>query len=221
MGKKIGSHATVLLSGGQDSATCLAWSLDRFDSVDAISFDYNQRHKRELEAAIAMSKIAKVQHRIIPVPSLAMTKTALTSYNNSVTDIREDGLPATFVPGRNILFLSIAASLFEESQKEIHLVTGVCQTDYSGYPDCRKTTIDSLAVTLYLGINRSVEIHTPLMFLTKAESVLLARELELGWELLANSWTCYQGGKTPCNKCPSCVLRLKGFLEAGYEDPST
>ena len=142
------------------------------------------------------------------------------------------GLPKSFVPGRNLLFLAAAASL-ALSEGITDLVTGVCQTDYSGYPDCRRETIDSMEQSIYLGNRELVDqlcqakatvakfsVHTPLMNLSKAESVKLAQKLPLGLKAVGESWTCYQGGDEPCGECPACVLRIKGFEEAGIDDPA-
>ena len=139
----------------------------------------------------------------------------------------QTGLPKTFVPGRNLLFLNAAASI-AISIGIYEIVTGVCQTDYSGYPDCRRETIDAVERSIYLG-NRelcdykgpsSFKIHTPLMNMSKAESVKLAMKLDMGMEAVALSWTCYKGEEKPCGVCPACELRIKGFAEAGVEDPA-
>lgn len=209
--------ALVLHSGGQDSTTCLAWAMKKFAAVEAISFDYGQRHKRELLAAKKITKRLGVPHKIIRTGVFAqLGKNALISGDVAIR-VPKKGLPSTFVPGRNILFLTMAAAY--AYQKNIrHLVTGVCQTDYSGYPDCRQNTMSSLEKTLSYGMDAKFKIHTPLMFLTKAQTVHLMKRLG-GLRLLALSHTCYEGLRPPCETCPACRLRAKGFREAGISDP--
>ena len=220
------SHAQVLvvLSGGQDSATCLAWAKARFDRLYAITFDYGQRHRVEVEAAKAIAAMAGViKHRIIPVSSLAalggtaMLADSAPAAGQQVGDPADHGLPNTFVPGRNLLFLTLAAA-WAYQLALTDLVTGVCQTDYSGYPDCRESTMQSLQATIRAGMEHDIIIHTPLMHLTKAKSVRLAVEVG-ALDLLAHSHTCYNGQVPPCWVCPACQLRAKGFAEAGIADP--
>jgi len=214
------ADAVVVLSGGQDSATCLAWARTRWERVAAITFDYGQRHRIELDAARAVSTAAGVSlHRVCPVSSLAdLGGNALTDAVAVRADPDPDsGLPNTFVPGRNLVFLTLAAAW--AWQLGCHeLVTGVCQTDYSGYPDCREATMQALQAALRAGIDAPFTIHTPLMHLSKAQGVALARELD-ALELLAHTHTCYQGEVPPCGECPACVLRARGFAEAGIRDP--
>ncbi|MEN3000729.1 MAG: 7-cyano-7-deazaguanine synthase QueC [Armatimonadota bacterium] len=217
--EKIAPSAVVLLSGGQDSTTCLYWAKQRFDRLYALTFDYGQRHRIELEAAQVIARMAGVeQHRILRISELEeLGGSALLSD----MPIQETGgrgnLPNTFVPGRNLLFLILAAAW--AYQLECHdLVGGMCQTDYSGYPDCRRATIDALEQAIRLGMEWEIRIHTPLMFLSKAQSVQLAREVG-ALEALAYSHTCYEGRFPPCGVCPACRLRAKGFAEAGIEDP--
>jgi 7-cyano-7-deazaguanine synthase len=209
--------ALVLLSGGQDSTTCLYWAKAYFGAVEAVSFDYGQRHQVELEAAKKICAHAGVPHTIIPVNSLrALGGAALTDERIEIK-VPPEGLPTTFVPGRNILFLTLAAAL--AYQKGIqHIVTGVCQTDYSGYPDCRSEAIAAIQLAISLGMGRIFYIHTPLMWLTKAETARLAQEVG-ALEALSYSHTCYRGVYPPCGECPACQLRAKGFQEAGIPDP--
>jgi 7-cyano-7-deazaguanine synthase len=214
----------VVLSGGQDSVTCLAWAKTQFDVVFAITFDYGQRHRIELEAATTIARLAGVrEHRIIPLNSLsALGGSAMLAGSNpasgeSVGSLSNSGLPNTFVPGRNLLFLTLAAAwAFQLGIAD--LVTGVCQTDYSGYPDCREDTMRALQAAIRAGMEHPITIHTPLMFLSKADSVKLAMKVG-GMELLAHSHTCYNGLVPPCGTCPACQLRTKGFAEAGVKDP--
>lgn len=222
--------AVVVLSGGQDSATCAAWAKTMFDEVEAVSFFYKQKHSKELEAAKEICQALSIPHTILDMPVLMGNKTSgLTNSGLSVTESdSQTGLPKSFVPGRNLLFLNAVGS-FAISKGIYDIVTGVCQTDYSGYPDCRRKTIDAVEQSIYLG-NQEIcdksgpgyfHIHTPLMYLTKAESVTLAQRLPRGMEVVAMSWTCYEGGQVPCGVCGACDLRIKGFKEAGVEDPGT
>lgn len=214
--------ALVLLSGGQDSTTCLYWALQRFGTgkVSALSFDYGQRHAMELECAGQIAAGAGVPHLTLPINTFAaLGGTALTSPAIGIgaePDI-ETGLPNTFVPGRNIIFITCAAA-YAYQRGLGHLVAGVAQTDYSGYPDCREATIKALEETIRLGMEYELEIHTPLMHLSKKETVELARDLG-ALPAMALTHTCYEGQRPPCGKCPACVLRAKGFAEAGVPDP--
>ena len=213
--------ALVVLSGGQDSTTCLYWAIDKFgkDNVSSITFDYGQRHRIELECAGKVADGVGVTNSLVPID----TFTALGG--NALTDditVEEgatatDRLPNTFVPGRNLIFLTFAAAY--AFQRDIaHLVTGVAQTDYSGYPDCRDETMKSLQQTLRLGMESAVEIHTPLMHLSKKETVQLAASLG-AIDAMAFTHTCYNGERPPCGHCAACILRAKGFAEAGIADP--
>ncbi len=214
--------ALVVLSGGQDSTTCLYWAIDRFglDAVSTITFDYGQRHRIELECAQRVAEFAGVENVILPIDTFAaLGGDALTDPDIDVEqDVdAETGLPNTFVPGRNLVFLTFAAAY--AWQRDIgHLVTGVAQTDYSGYPDCREGTITALQHSLRLGMESEITIHTPLMHLSKRETVELARDLD-ALPALAHTHTCYNGQRPPCGVCPACELRAKGFAEAGIEDP--
>ena len=216
------TQALVVLSGGQDSTTCLYWALDKFGSnaVEAITFDYGQRHRVELGCAARVAEFAGVSHTVMPIDTFAaLGGDALTDRSIGVqkgADIEND-LPNTFVPGRNIVFLTFAAAYAWQRNIE-HLVAGVAQTDYSGYPDCRQETIEALQLTIRLGMASDVVIHTPLMSLSKKETVLLARDLG-ALEAMALTHTCYEGRRPPCGECPACVLRARGFNEAGIEDP--
>jgi 7-cyano-7-deazaguanine synthase len=214
--------ALVVLSGGQDSTTCLYWAIDRFgaDAVDSVTFDYGQRHRVELECATAVADFAGIGNTCLPIDTFAaLGGDALTDTDIDVengTDA-QTGLPNTFVPGRNLIFLTYAAA-YGYQRKIGHLVTGVAQTDYSGYPDCREATISSLQQSLRLGMESDVTIHTPLMHLSKKETVLLARDLG-ALPAMALTHTCYNGERPPCGTCAACELRAKGFAEAGIDDP--
>ncbi|MCH8335475.1 MAG: 7-cyano-7-deazaguanine synthase QueC [Proteobacteria bacterium] len=214
------SKVVVVLSGGQDSTTCLYWALDRFgaDNVLALTFDYGQRHRIELDCAANVAQHAGVAHTTLPIDTfLALGGNALTDADIAVDEAPGNALPNTFVPGRNLIFLTFAAA-FAWQRDIVDLVTGVAQTDYSGYPDCRRDTLDELEKTLRLGMQREFTIHTPLMNLSKKETVEMARDLG-ALDAMALTHTCYNGQRPPCGECPACRLRAKGFLEAGIADP--
>ena len=217
------SGALVVLSGGQDSTTCLFWAIRRWgrERVQAVTFDYGQRHRVELDSARAISALAGVPLTLLPIDTFAaMGGNALTDDIAPESGVRADddaALPNTFVPGRNLIFLTFAAAL--AYQKDLaHVVTGVAQTDYSGYPDCRENTLKSLELALRLGMDSRVCLHTPLMFMSKAETVKLAQEVG-AMEALALSHTCYNGAVPPCGECAACILRAQGFAQAGVADP--
>lgn len=223
--------ALVLFSGGQDSATCLAWSLDRFGRVETLGFDYGQRHRVELKCRSTF-RAGLAKHfpvwasrldadHTMPLHVLgAVSDTALTS--EAEIRMREDGLPNTFVPGRNLLFLTFAAALAYRRGLR-HIVGGMCETDFSGYPDCRDDTIKALQVAINLGMERRFVLHTPLMWLTKAATWHLADALggrQLIDLLLEDTHTCYIGDRMHrrswgygCDQCPACDLRRKGWME--------
>lgn len=215
-------RAIVVLSGGQDSTTCMFWALREFGEqhVSAVTFDYGQRHRIELESARKVAELAGVPQRVLPIDTFAaLGGDALTESSVAVESglDEETGLPNTFVPGRNLVFLTFAAA-YAYKQGCGHLVTGVAQTDYSGYPDCREETIAALQQAIRLGMEFDVRIHTPLMHLSKADTVRLAQRVG-ALPALAFSHTCYNGERPPCMRCPACELRARGFAEAGIEDP--
>jgi len=223
--------ALVLFSGGQDSATCLAWALQRFGRVETIGFDYGQRHLIELACRDALLDGIKSLRtdwaaklgdgHTLKIPTLAeISDTALT--RNVAIEMGKDGLPNTFVPGRNLVFLTFAAALAYR-RGITHIVGGMCETDYSGYPDCRDETIRALESALSLGMAKPFQLHTPLMWLDKASTWKLAHELG-GTRLVdlirEQSHTCYLGERGSrhdwgygCGECPACSLRAKGWLE--------
>jgi 7-cyano-7-deazaguanine synthase len=221
--------ALVLFSGGQDSTACLAWALARYARVETVGFDYGQRHAVELTARQAVrARIARElpdwaprlgpDHMLDITAFGAIGETAMTA--ERTIEITERGLPSTFVPGRNLVFLTYAAALADRRGLEV-LVGGMCETDFSGYPDCRRDTIDAMQSALRLGLDRDVSIETPLMRLTKAETWALAKTL--GGEALVaitveESHTCYTGERGTlhpwgygCGTCPACELRQRGF----------
>lgn len=216
-------RALVVLSGGQDSTTCLYWALQRFgaDRVEAVTFDYGQRHRIELDCARKIAQLAGVRQTLLPIDTFAaIGGNALTDDIAPESGARADGdtgLPNTFVPGRNLVFLTLAAAL-AYTRGIAHLVTGVAQTDYSGYPDCRENTLKALELAIRLGMDAPITLHAPLMFMSKADTVRLAQDVG-AMEALAWSHTCYNGVQPPCGHCASCELRAKGFAEAGVADP--
>lgn len=221
-GDKVKDKALVVLSGGQDSVTSLFWTMKEFKEVETMTFFYGQRHSTEIQAARMISEKLGVKWKLVNLLGYGnLVKSALTDEQMEVKN-RDGlrGLPNTFTPGRNVVFLSVAASYAIDNG--IHsLVTGVCQTDYSGYPDCRRTTIDALETTLRFGTDTpDFEILTPLMYLTKKETVILAKFMPGCFDALAHTVTCYHGKKPGCGQCPSCIIRLRGFQEAGLGDPA-
>jgi len=216
------AKALVVLSGGQDSTTCLYWAIDRFgrENVSSITFDYGQRHRIELTCAAEIAAFAGVPNTILPIDTFAaLGGDALTATDIAVeSTLDEDtGLPNTFVPGRNLIFMTFAAA-FAYQRNIGNLVTGVAQTDYSGYPDCREATMTSLQTAIQNGMDSEIQIHTPLMHLSKKETVELAKELA-ALPAMAMTHTCYNGERPPCGHCPACELRAKGFAAAGVIDP--
>lgn len=207
--------ALVVFSGGQDSTTCLFWAKKRFKQVVALSFTYGQKHVKEVEMAREIARKAGVEFHVMDVPFIAqLGSNALTDASVKMDEERPEGSwPNTFVPGRNLFFLSIAA-VFARERGIHHLVVGVSQTDFSGYPDCRDAFVKSMNVTLNLALDELFVIHTPLMWLDKAETWALADELGV-MELVRNeTLTCYNGiPGDGCGHCPACKLRREG-LEA-------
>ena len=225
------SKALVLFSGGQDSTTCLAWALARYDHVETIGFDYGQRHAIELTVRPALlHKTRALSHEwqaklgedhMIDLSLIGkISDTALT--RDVAIAMGADGLPNTFVPGRNLVFLTFAGALAYR-RGITHIVGGMCETDYSGYPDCRDETIKALQTALNLGMAKSFELHTPLMWLDKASTWRLADELGgagLVDLIREHSHTCYLGERGAqhewgygCGECPACALRAKGWRE--------
>lgn len=209
--------ALVVLSGGQDSTTCLYWAIERFgkENVCAVGFDYGQRHKTELECAQEICKNEGIAYEVIPTPIInQLSANALTRDDIAVDSEKKEGeLPNTFVEGRNLLFLSYAA-IYAKTHGMSELVTGVCETDFSGYPDCRDMFIKSLNVTLNLAMDYNFVIHTPLMWLDKKQTWELADKLGVMDIIYNNTLTCYNGIKGEgCGNCPACNLRRRGYEE--------
>ena len=207
--------AVVVLSGGQDSTTCLFWAIDRFgrENVSAVGFDYGQRHKKELECAKDICADAGIEYEVIPTPVInQLSANALTRDDIEVEEEKPEGAPPnTFVEGRNLLFLSYAA-IYAKTHGATDIVTGVCETDFSGYPDCRDVFVKSLNVTLYLAMYYNFVIHTPLMWLNKAETWKMADDLGVLDIVRDKTLTCYNGIKGQgCGHCPACTLRRRGY----------
>lgn len=208
----IQEKALVVFSGGQDSTTCLFWAMERFAEVEAVTFDYGQRHLLEIECAKEIAKELGINHHILDMSLLnQLTLNALTREEIKVEEGDSDALPTTFVPGRNLLFLSFAGVLASQVSAK-HIVTGVCETDFSGYPDCRDIFIKSMNVTLNLSMDYSFVIHTPLMWINKAQTWGLADQLGVFEFVRERTLTCYNGIIADgCGECPACKLRKKGL----------
>jgi 7-cyano-7-deazaguanine synthase len=206
--------AMVVFSGGQDSTTCLFWALERFKNVEAVTFDYNQRHKLEIECAKNIAKEIGVQHTILDMSLLSqLTANALTREDIAIAKGSDGELPTTFVDGRNMLFLTFAAVLAKQKNLR-HIVTGVCETDFSGYPDCRDIFVKSLNVTLNLAMDYQFVIHTPLMWINKAQTWEMADVMGKLDFIQEKTLTCYNGILgNGCGQCPACVLRNNGLQE--------
>ena len=221
--------AMVLFSGGQDSTVCLVWALERFSRVETIGFHYGQRHAvelcvrpriRERIAALDTGWAGRLgEDNVVRIDALAaISETALT--RDTAITIAQDGLPTTFVPGRNLIFFAFAGALAYRRDAK-HLVAGMCETDYSGYPDCRDDTIKAMQLALNLGMERRFVLHTPLMWIDKAETFALAHTLggeRLVELLVEETHSCYLGDRTKrypwgfgCGECPACRLRAAGF----------
>ena len=224
-------NALVLFSGGQDSTVCLAWALERFALVETVGFDYGQRHRAELEVRPRIRERIKAlrpdwasrlgdDHMVKLDALAAISETALT--RDVAIEIAQNGLPTTFVPGRNLAFFAFAGALaYRRGIK--HLVAGMCETDFSGYPDCRDDTVKAMQVALTLGMDRRVVIQTPLMWIDKAATFALAQEIggnALVDLLVEETHTCYLGDRSRrhpwgygCGTCPACRLRADGFAK--------
>ena len=226
-----GETALVLFSGGQDSTVCLAWALQRFETVETVGFHYGQRHAVELDVRPALRQTLRGldanwaqrlgDDHMIDLASLGqISDTALT--RDVAIEMADSGLPTTFVPGRNLVFLTFAAALAYRRGAR-HLVAGMCETDYSGYPDCRDDTIKAMQVALTLGMDRRFVVHTPLMWIDKAATFALAEEI--GGERLVQAvveltHSCYLGDRSRrhdwgygCGECPACELRAAGYAK--------
>ncbi len=210
--EKIGGKAVVVLSGGQDSTTCLFWAMRMFDEVLAVTFDYGQRHRLEIDCAREIAADQGIEHHVLDMGLLnQLTENALTRSEIPVAAGENGALPSTYVEGRNMLFLAFAGVLARTKGAK-HIVTGVCQTDFSGYPDCRDSFVKSMNVTLNLAMDCDLVIHTPLMWLDKAQTWALADRLGRLDYVREKTLTCYNGVRGDgCGTCPACVLRRRGL----------
>ena len=220
----IDDKALVVFSGGQDSRTCLFWAKREFKEVYALSYRYGQKHEKEVELARGIAEKAHVHFEVMDIPLVGhLGRNSLTD-STMVMDqvVPEKGLPNTFVPGRNMFFMSIAA-VYARERGIRHLVTGVSQTDYSGYPDCRDAFVKSLNVTLNLAMDYQFVLHTPLMWIDKAQTWELADQLGVLNLVRNETMTCYNGIQGDgCGHCPACKLRNEGLhkylaLKAAHE----
>lgn len=203
--------AIVVFSGGQDSTTCLFWAKKHFSEVELVTFQYGQRHDTEIKVAQQIAEEQNVKHHLLDMSLLSqLTPNALTQHDMDIEET-EDGVPNTFVPARNLLFLSFAGALAYQINAK-HIITGVCETDFSGYPDCRDSFIKSMNVTLSLSMDKDFVIHTPLMWLDKKATWALSDDLGVLDYIRTKTLTCYNGiiGEG-CGKCPSCHLRARGL----------
>jgi 7-cyano-7-deazaguanine synthase len=228
---ELNRHALVLFSGGQDSTTCLAWALQRYAKVETIGFDYGQRHRVELAQRQVVLTHVRAQFpdwaerlgedHLIDLAVLGqISDTALTS--DAEIRMNADGLPNTFVPGRNLLFLTLAAAVAYRRGLDV-LVGGMCETDFSGYPDCRDDTIKAMQVAVSLGMGKRYTFETPLMWIDKHETWQMAQDLggdTLVDVVIEHTHTCYTGDRSVrhdwgygCGQCPACVLRANGFAQ--------
>lgn len=213
--------AVVLLSGGLDSTTVASLLRSRGEKFSALTLDYSQRHSREIDAAINIaSKLGAAEHLVMKIDLSGIGGSALTDRNIDVPEPGGEGIPATYVPARNTIFLSLALA-FAEARDFDFVYIGANAVDYSGYPDCRPEYIDAFNRMAALALKRGVEgrpvtVVAPLMKMSKAEIVRLGMRLNAPYEL---SWSCYRGTGKACGRCDSCNLRLKGFMEAGIRDP--
>ncbi|MBY5991908.1 7-cyano-7-deazaguanine synthase QueC [Ferrimonas balearica] len=208
--------AVVVFSGGQDSTTCLVQALDQYDEVHAITFDYGQRHAEEIEVARALAeRLGVAAHKVMDVGLLGeLAISALTRDNIAVAnELMDNGLPNTFVPGRNILFLTLAG-IYAYQVGAQTVITGVCETDYSGYPDCRNDFVQALEKALVLGMDRPLTLSTPLMWLDKAQTWALADHYQALELVRDHTLTCYNGViGSGCGTCPACQLRARGLAQ--------
>jgi len=204
--------AIVALSGGQDSTTCLFWAMKKFKEVIAVTFDYGQRHALEIDVAKTICHDHKIEHHLLDMSLLAqLSPNALTNHDMKI-ELGQDGkLPSTFVPARNLLFMSFAGAVaYQKGAK--HLVTGVSEADFSGYPDCRDAFMTSMNVTLNLSMDEDFVIHTPLMWRDKSEVWALADDLGKLEVVREKTLTCYKGMVGDgCGTCPACELRRSGY----------
>lgn len=211
------SVAIVLLSGGQDSATCLAIAANEYTNIHCVCFDYGQRHQVEIESSKQLAKLAGATFQCVDLRFMSkLSNSALIHLDQPIKEASGE-LPNTFVPGRNALFLTVAAMIAHQKKSTV-IYTGVCQTDFSGYPDCREAFVASQEATINLAMETAIQIKAPLMHLTKAQTVIKMNALgRLDWYKYTH--TCYEGLRPACGQCPACKLRLHGFYQSNISDP--
>lgn len=215
--------ALVLFSGGLDSTTCLYWALANGYTCETLTVTYGQKHVREINSAKKIAEKLGVKTHFLDISLPWLAASSLVDANqtvpeHSLQEIKEGGIPSTYVPGRNLLFLALAGSLLDTLQADA-IIAGPNAVDFSGYPDCTPAFYQAAAEALNRGtrqgVTKGIEVLAPLMHLSKADIVRLAAQLQVPFEL---TWSCYAGGDKPCGKCDSCKLRAKGFLDAGVKD---
>lgn len=206
--------ALVIFSGGQDSTTCLIQAIHTYgrDNVEAVTFQYGQRHAIELERAHWIAEDLGIRQTVLDLSLMQQITHNALMQEGAAIETADKGLPNTFVDGRNALFLLYAA-IYAKGRHIAHIITGVCETDFSGYPDCRDVFVKSMNVTLNLAMDYAFQIHTPLMYLTKAQTWALADELGALDYIREHTHTCYLGVAGGCGECPSCLLRERGLVE--------
>ena len=217
--------AVILLSGGLDSATALFWAKSKGYRAHCLIFDYGQRHKKEIASAVKVARAAKSTYQIIPIQlpwggSVLLGRQGRLPQSRSVKQMILGDIPATYVPARNTIFLSFAVSC-ADAMGASAVVIGANAVDYSGYPDCRPAYLSAMEKAARLGTRRgakgeNLKILSPLVRLSKAQIILLGTGLKVPYDL---TWSCYEGGRKPCGLCDSCILRAKGFKDAGLKDP--
>lgn len=216
------NSALIVFSGGQDSTTCLGWAKSRFSDVETITFDYGQKHRVEIYQAIKIAKALHVNNRVLSIDAFSqLSDSALIDGSLDISSAHrtKPNLPASFVPNRNAIFFTLAHA-FAQKQGIEHIIVGINQTDYSGYPDCRQNFIEALELTLNLGSDSNIKFHCPLLHLTKAETFAMSKQEGVLDLVLDESHTCYNGDHNSknewgygCGECPACILRAKGWEE--------
>lgn len=225
MAPKAHKKAVVLFSGGLDSTTCLYWALSQGYECEALTLTYGQRHEREIRAAQKIAQKLGIKQHIIDLPLPWLSVCSLVDKKQDLPDIpveqiKNAGIPSTYVPCRNLMFLAVAGSLMDATGADT-IIAGPNAIDFSGYPDCTPAfyhaAADAICLGTKQGVTQGIEVLAPLMKLSKAEIVALGARLGVPFEL---TWSCYAGGEKPCGHCDSCKLRAKGFADAGVHDPS-
>lgn len=225
MKPKTHKKAVVLFSGGLDSTTCLYWALSQGYACEALTLTYGQRHEREIRAAQKIAQKLGIKQHIIDLPLPWLSVCSLVDKKQALPDIpveqiKNEGIPSTYVPCRNLMFLAVAGSLMDATGADA-IIAGPNAIDFSGYPDCTPAfyhaAADAIGLGTKQGVTQGIEVLAPLMKLSKAEIVTLGARLGVPFEL---TWSCYAGGEKPCGHCDSCKLRAKGFADAGVHDTS-